>query len=301
MLVTGAGGFVGGAVVQALLASGHRAIALYRTAPAAPVPPGAEVGCADLVTDPLQALLADLRPDGIIHCAGLTQAPPTEEGRAALTAANLTATARLIAAAAGLPRPVRLVVVSSAAIYAPMPEGLEAIREDHPLRPAGAYGVSKAAVTLHALAQAKRLGLDLAVAVPFNVTGPGQPAHLVPQLFAAQLRAEPSDFALSNAQVVRDWVDVRDVAAALVRLGQPKGPQGMFNVASGQGHSLHQVLDLLCRLGGWQPVIRDGGLHNPAAVRTSIGSPARLRAATGWAPKIALEDSLRAMLRDAGS
>lgn len=299
VVVTGAGGFVGRAVVQTLLATGHRAIGVCRTAPDVPLPGGVEAVCADLATDPLHPVLAELRPDTIIHCAGLTHAPETGEGRAALTAANLTATVRLIEAAARLPQPVRLVVVSSAAIYAPMPEGLAATTEDHPLRPAGAYGVSKAAATLHALAQADRLDLDLAVAVPFNVTGPGQPAHLVPQVFVARLRADPLAFALSNPQSVRDWVDVRDVAAALVMLGQPQGPRGVFNVATGLGHSLQEVLDVLCRIGGWQPVVREGAAHNVAGVTRSIGSPARLVAATGWTPRVSLEDSLRDMIRAA--
>lgn len=282
--------------MRALAAQGADGIGLSRTAPASP---GHSV-CADLVTDPLDRLLADLRPDTILHCAGKTQAPETAAGRAALTAANLTATARLIEAAARLPHPVRLVVVSSAAIYAPMAEGLSAIREDHPMRPVSAYGDSKAAATRHALGEAGRLGLDLAVAVPFNVTGPGQPAHLVPHLFAAQLRAEPSGFALSNAQAVRDWVDVRDVAAALLALGEPDGPRGMFNLSTGVGHSLREVLEALCRVGGWQPAIREGVPHKPSGVSRSIGDPARLRAATGWVAQIPLQDGLRDMLGDAG-
>ena len=167
------------------------------------------------------------------------------------------------------------------------------------MRPASAYGVGKAAATRHALAEAGRRGLDLAVAVPFNVIGPSQPPHLVPQLFAAQLGADPAGLALSNPDVVRDWVDVRDVAAALVALSQPDGPRGMFNVASGVGYSLQEVLDALCRVGGWHPVIREGVPHNPSGVSRSIGNPARLRAATGWAAQIPLEDSLRDMLRGA--
>lgn len=296
MVVTGAGGFIGAAVLRALAARGERGIGLYRPRPG-PLPCGGEAVCADLVTGPLDQILADLHPDAIIHCAGRTQALETEAGRAGLMAANLTATARLIDAVARLPHPVRVVVVSSAAIYAPMAEGQATTGEDHPMRPAAAYGVSKLAATRYALAQAERLGLDLAVAVPFNVTGPGQPPHLVPQMFAAQLRAGAAAFALSNPDAVRDWVDVRDVAAALLALSQPGGPRGLFNVASGVGHSLQEVLTALCRVGGWHPAICEGAPHNPAGVSRSIGNPARLTAATGWAAQIPLEDSLRDMIR----
>ncbi|MFN4130785.1 MAG: NAD-dependent epimerase/dehydratase family protein, partial [Paracoccaceae bacterium] len=151
VIVTGAGGFVGGHVMTTLAQAAATPIGLIRALPPARQDHGFLWASADLVTDPLDALLAELRPDAIIHCAGLTAAPDTDAGRDALFAANITATARLIAAVARMQRPVRLVIVSSAAIWAPMPPGLTAIDEAHSMRPVAAYGVSKAAATLHAL------------------------------------------------------------------------------------------------------------------------------------------------------
>ena len=296
VIVTGAGGFVGGHVMKAVALSGATPIGLVRSGDPARCNTGWHWAKADLVTDPLDAILADLAPDAIIHCAGRTAAPDTDAGRADLFAANLTATSRLIAAISRMPHPVRTVVVSSAAIWAPMSPDQTVIDEGHGMRPVATYGVSKAAATLQALAESDRLGLDLAVAVPFNVIGPGQPHRLVPQVFIDQLRASPDVFTLSNGAAIRDWIDVRDVATALVALSGKNGPRGLFNVASGEGRSLQDMLTALCRIGGWRPEVRQGTPHDVSGVSKSIGTPQRLIAAAGWTRQFALDDSLREMI-----
>ncbi|MDO8884472.1 NAD(P)-dependent oxidoreductase [Pseudotabrizicola sp.] len=296
VIVTGAAGFIGSVVMTALAAAGAKPFGWVRGKSSEPLQTAFPWANADLAQDPLDALLAKISPGAIIHCAGRTAAPDTDEGRADLFTANLTATARLVGAVSRMPQPARLVIVSSAAIWAPMAPDQGTIDEHHPMRPAAAYGVSKAAATLHALAEADRLGLDLAVAVPFNVIGPGQTARLVPQVFIEQLRETPGRFTLSNPMAVRDWIDVRDVATALVALSQPNGPRGLFNVASGEGHSLKDMLSALCLIGGWQPDIENGTQHNASGVHKSIGDPQRLIAATGWTRQIPLDTSLRDMI-----
>ena len=296
VVVTGAGGFIGGFVMDALAKAGATPIGLIRAAQTPPNDPRFQWTSADLVSDPLTPLLADLRPDTIIHCAGRTFAPPNDAGRADLFTANLTATERLIEAVSQLRYPVRVVIVSSAAIWAPMTPDQAAIDEQHPMRPIAAYGDSKAAATRHALAESNRLDIDLAVAVPFNVIGPGQPQRLVPQVFIDQLRADPTVFTLSNATTVRDWVDVRDVAEALVALSCPVGPRGLYNIASSEGRSLQDLFATLCAIGGWQPDLHYGTPHLTASVNRSIGTPQRLMAATGWSRQIRLDASLRDMI-----
>ncbi|NEX46413.1 NAD-dependent epimerase/dehydratase family protein [Pseudotabrizicola algicola] len=295
VLVTGAAGFVGRHVVHHLLQAGAEPIGLVRTM--SPGQEGQPFACvsADLVNDPLDDLLHNLQPDAIIHCAGRTFAADTDEGRAQLDADNLAATTRLISAAARMPESLRLVIVSSAAIWAPMPDDLSAIDETHPMRPVAAYGVSKAAATLHALAEADRLGLDLAVGVPFNVIGPGQPQRLVPQVFIDTLRSRSGPLGVASG-VVRDWVDVRDVAAALVGLARPNGPRGLFNIASGKGVDLHAMLEAVCRIGNWKADVDVAAQPASSGVSRSIGDCRRLHAATGWAPRICLDDSLRDMI-----
>ena len=286
---------MGAHVLTALSHAGAEPIALVRGPAQVRDPLGAGFIVADLVHDPLDQVLQEIQADAIIHCAGRTFAADTDEGGAHLFADNVTATARLISAVARMPRPPRMAIVSSAAIWAPMVDGLAAIDETYPMRPVAAYGESKMAATLHALAEADRLGLDLAVGVPFNVIGPSQPRRLVPQVFIDQLRADPESFTL-HARAVRDWVDVRDVATALIALAQPGGPQGLFNIASGKGIGLRAMLATLCQIGGWNPVIRESARQTTSGVSRSIGDSRRLMDATGWAQRFTLQQSLRDMI-----
>lgn len=295
VIVTGAAGFLGAHVLTALSQAGAEPIALVRGAAQVRDALGTVFVAADLVHDPLEQVLKDIQADAIIHCAGRTFAADTDDGRAHLFVDNVTATSRLISAVARMPKRPRMAIVSSAAIWAPMADSLEAIDESHPMRPVAAYGESKMAATLHALAEADRLGLDLSVGVPFNVIGPGQPRRLVPQVFIDQLRADPESFTL-HATAVRDWVDVRDVATALVILAQPGGPQGLFNIASGKGIGLRAMLATLCQIGGWNPVIRESIQQATSGVSRSIGDSRRLMQATGWGQRFTLQQSLRDMI-----
>ena len=300
ILVTGAGGFVGRAVMSRIAQIGARPVGLVRRHDPAP---GADTGAwvyADLVTDPLDGLLSAAAPDGVIHCAGRASAPDTDAGRTSLYDANLMATVRLIAALSRMSSRPRVVVVSSAAIWAPMQPDQSMIDEQHPIRPSASYGVSKAAATLHALAEADRLDLDLAVAVLFNVIGPNQHKHMVPQVFIDAIRANPFSFALQNADVVRDWIDLTDVADALVALSRPNGPRGMFNVSTGTGRSLKHMIGEICKVGGWTPSLCPSDAAPAPGVAKSIGNPQKLRAATDWAPKVDLAQSLHRMIYGQG-
>ena len=284
--VTGAAGFLGGHVMRALAAAGAVPVGLARRA-------GGGLRGADLVQDPLEPVLAAIRPEAIIHCAGQTVATADAAGRERLFANNLTATTRLLDAVARTDAEVRVVVVSSAAIWAPMPPGLARIDERFEMAPIAAYGESKRAATQEALAR----DLDVAVAVPFNILGPGQPGHLVPQVFIDQLRDGSGRFSLRGPEVARDWLDVRDVAAALIALAEPGRARGLFNVASGDGVSLCEIVAALCRIGGWRPEIEEVISVAKSGVPRSIGDASRLRATTGWGPVIPLEQSLTEMVR----
>lgn len=295
VLVTGATGFVGRSVLAGLLQLGAKPVGWVRSPPVPNLDPRIGFAKVDLVKDELDPLLQALKPAAIIHCAGCTFAEETQAGKAHLFQSNLTATIRLISAVSRLPNPVRLVVVSSAAIWAPMTEGQAAIDETHPIRPVASYGVSKAAATVFALAEASLKDFDLAVAVPFNVIGPGQPSRLVPQVMIDQLRADAAKITVT-AGAVRDWIDVRDVAAALIALCARNGPRGLFNIASGRGVEVADLLAALCRIGGWQPFVHPAQCNTTSTVRRSIGDPRRLMAATGWAPKYTLEESLTDMI-----
>ena len=281
VLVTGAGGFIGGTLCRLL---GDWAVGMTRAD-------------LDLESGDIDGLLARIAPAAIVHCAGRLGEPAEEAGRRALFAANHLATERLFFAAARMPVRPRVVLVASAAIYAPMAEGQAAIAEDHPLGPVGQYGLSKAVAVLLAQALTARGELEVVTAVPFNLLGPGQDRRFVPQAFVAQLRGRPAVLRVGDLAALRDWVDVRDVAAALAALAEPGVAPGLYNIASGTGVSTGEVLERLCELAGHRPEFAgDAGVLARPTVSRSVGDPAKIARATGWRPTRGLDESLAEML-----
>lgn len=288
VLVTGASGFVGQAACAALADAGAEVIALRRD------------GRGDVALDPetgdLLTLMVCVRPQAVIHAAGM--ATGTDLSR--LMAVNHAMAARLLAAAeaAGAGR---VVLIGSAAAYAPMRAGQPAIDEDHPLAPISTYGQSKAALHRLGAAWAARGRMAVVTAVPFNLMGPGQPVRQAPQGFVAQLRARPETIRVGDLAAVRDWVDVRDAARALSLLALGDAAPGTYNIAGGKGIATGDLLDRLCALTGQSPRrVADGAVQARPTLPASIGDPARL-AARGWRPRVSVDQSLRDMLAAGGS
>jgi GDP-4-dehydro-6-deoxy-D-mannose reductase len=190
-----------------------------------------------------------------------------------------------------------VLVVTSGEIYGGSAAPV-ALDEGAPLAPASPYARSKAAAD--ALAAAS--GLDVVRARSFNHTGPGQGDTYVAASFARQLaemelgRREPV-LHVGNLAAVRDFLDVADVVEAYVRLLDPEVPAGAYNVASGIGRSIADLLDLLVEAAGVRPRIEvDASRWRPD--RASIGDAAKLRRATGWSPQIPFETTLARLLDD---
>ena len=104
---------------------------------------------------------------------------------------------------------------------------------------------------------------------------------------------------VGNLDAVRDFTDVRDVVRAY-RLLLEKGEAGQaYNVCSGRGRRIREVLDLLLAGSSARVEVRvDKERFRPSDVPAQVGDPSRVRAATGWEPRIALEQTLADLLSD---
>jgi len=203
---------------------------------------------------------------------------------------------------AGL-RPAVL-VVGSAEEYGCVPETELPIRETHPLRPASPYAVSKAAQGALALLYGPAGGMRVVLTRPFHHTGPGRGEAFAESSFARQIAEierglRPPVIEVGNLEAVRDFTDVRDVVRAY-RLLLDKGEAGQaYNVCSGRGLRIREVLNALIACSRTKVDVRlDPGRLRPSDVPAQVGDPARLRQATGWEPRIPLEKSLADLLED---
>src|SRR5262249_1706398 len=175
------------------------------------------------------------------------------------------------------------------------------IREDYPAQPPSFFGASKLAQTQLAAAAAGEWQLGILVVRPFNVLGPGLPAHyfaaaLAERLEKAKIAGGSGDFPVVNAEATRDFVDVRDVAEAMVglvtRAAPPAGTAAVYNVASGRETTVRAVAAKLCRLAGDFQVVDAGAGKSRSSILRSCGDPTRLRQAIGWTPRIGWEQSI---------
>ena len=301
VLVTGANGFVGRWVIGALLAAGHTVVAAG--GPDIAMPRGPQDGVRwiglDLLSNESVRAAANERVDAVIHLAGFASGAEALKNPGLAWDINAAGTARLLQAlgdrrAAGAGDPVVL-FVSSAEVYGPSPRPLV---ETDPVRPRSPYAASKAGAELAAQETAARTGLRVVTARPFPHTGPGQDERFAIPSFARRLRLAKQLKArvvtVGNLDVTRDMLDVRDVAGAYLALLERGTPGEAYNVSSGSGQSLRAVFQQLAEMVGVDAIPEtDAAYVRPADLPCLIGDSSKLRAATGWAPSISLDRTLR--------
>jgi GDP-4-dehydro-6-deoxy-D-mannose reductase len=282
--VSGAGGFVGTHLAPHLEAGGHALVAVDH-----------EVDVRDPAA--VERSIAAAQPEAVVHLAALASVVRGLEDPALAARTNALGTLHVLRAVARVAPSARVLLVSSGEIYG---AGGEAPHDESaPLAPTTPYARSKAAADLLGACFADR-GLDVVRVRPFSHTGPGQSDSYVAPSFARQIaeieagRRAP-ELRVGNLDSIRDVLDVRDVVDAYRRLLDRRVPAGVYNVARGSGVAVREILALLLSLSRVEPVVRvDPALWRPASA--AVGSAERLRRATGWQPRVALGDTLRAVL-----
>jgi GDP-4-dehydro-6-deoxy-D-mannose reductase len=315
LLVTGAHGFVGGHLVDHLRAE-HPEVevfALIRPRGGAPGarPGGAALLEADLDDAPaVAAAVATARPDRIVHLAGQSSVHHSWIDPGATLRTNVLGLVHLMDAvrAEGL-RP-RVLVVGSADEYGIVEQASVPVREDTPVRPVSPYAVSKLAQGLLALEYAVPGGVEVIRTRTFPHTGPGRGEAFAESSFARQIveverGRRAAVLSVGNLDVVRDFTDVRDVVRAYwalldrVSTASRARLDTVYNVCSGRGVRLADLLTRLIALAGVKVEVRqDPARFRPADIPVLVGDPSRLRAATGWEPRIDLDRTLRDLLED---
>ncbi|MEG3178435.1 GDP-mannose 4,6-dehydratase [Sphingomonas sp. RB3P16] len=293
-LVTGVNGFTGRYMAKRLSDAGHEVHGLAREAARVGQDAIGVLHSGDLLDqDGISALIAEVRPDYIVHLAGIAFVAHGDLGEMYRT--NILGTRALLEASATASTPPRAVLVASSAnVYGNASAGT--LTEATPIRPANDYAITKAAVENLAAIYASRL--PVIVARPFNYTGVGQSdAFLIPKI-VSYIKQKAPVIELGNLDVARDFSDVRAVVDAYLRLIEaPEAVGGTFNVCSGEAASLREVVALACRIAGHEIDVR----VNPAFVRANEvkllqGSRAALERVIGPLAMPPLEDTLRWMI-----
>ena len=164
---------------------------------------------------------------------------------------------------------------------------------------------TKAAADLQALQYHLSDGLDTVRLRLFGSVGPGRSAdyfpgrqvHRVAAILEGRADAVVPTFSLAGA---RDYVDVRDVAQAVVAAADRGRAGAVYNVATGRAWPLRRIVERLIAIGGVDADINEQRKLPPGRHGAVVaGDATRLREDTGWQPRITMEDSLRDALIEA--
>jgi GDP-4-dehydro-6-deoxy-D-mannose reductase len=247
-----------------------------------------------LEVEALRAAMEEARPAAVVHLAAESSVAGSWDGVARTWSVNVVGTANVLEAVRAESSAARVLVPSTGDVYGKAE--VTPTTEDAPVRPLSPYAASKAAAEL-ACAQAVATGLDVVVARAFPHTGPGQDERFAVGSWARQIaRLEAKgggSLRVGNLTPVRDLLDVRDVCRAYELLLDQGVPAGTYNVATGSPVAMREVVELLVENASAPVrVEQDEARLRPVDVPTLSGDASRLCAATGWEPRLALEQTL---------
>jgi GDP-4-dehydro-6-deoxy-D-mannose reductase len=313
VLVTGADGFVGRWLIRRLLDDGREVCGAVRPVQSPPAGGGLDltpeernaVRWAPLELSDQESVrkCVDLPYDAVLHLAAVSSNIEAARDPAYAWSVNAGGTARIVQILAEAKRMGRadplVLVVSTSEVYGcgePQPR-----RETDPVAPCSPYAASKAGTELAALEAWRRAELRVVVARPFAHTGPGQDQRFFVPALAHRLkfakRVGAPVVKVGNLEPVREFLHVRDVVDAYARLMTKGQPGEIYNVASGQAISLEELFYKLADLIGVRPIPEaDPDLMRGGDIPHLVGDASKLRAATGWAPRYTLEETLREVL-----
>ncbi len=288
ILVTGAAGFVGTAVVQRLLSAGHQVAGLcHSTRPAGmtDVRPGDILDAASL-----PEAVAGI--DAVCHLAALTRVRESFQDPLAYFQVNVTGTVNLLRAmdaeTARAGRPLRLVLASTGAVYGT--RARQPITEDEIPAPVNPYGASKLAAEAAAAYQAGTGKIGSVVLRAFNISGAvggrgdGDLSRMIPRTLAVAAGRVGRLHVNGDGTAVREYLHVDDFARACVLAldACEPGTSRIYNVGSGAATTVRDIISTAERITGrpvpvsWEPARPEPGIL--------LADSSRIRADLGWEP-----------------
>jgi UDP-glucose 4-epimerase len=292
-LVTGGAGFIGSRLVRALLAADWQVCVLDdfsvgREADLAFAGDAVPRVAADVsVAGAVEQALAAWQPSVVFHLAALHFIPHCERDPARALEINVLGTQRVLDAMAGRPG-CRLIFASTGDVYASAPEPHH---ETSPLAPGSLYGITKLTGE-HLIRHAAARGTACRIARLFNVFGPGdRTPHVLPDIVRGLVQRGAID--IGRLDPVRDYVYVDDVAAALLRLADYDGEERLFNIGSGEGRSVQQLIDAVLDAHGATAAVRtDPAKVRPVERPVLVADIERARRVLGWSPQTSFRDGI---------
>jgi UDP-glucose 4-epimerase len=300
VLVTGAAGFIGSALCRRLQSEGHDVIGFDNLSR----------GRAEHLSQDVRLIEGDIRdaatvtqtvaawaPECVVHLAAMHFIPDCIARPQETMAVNVEGTRVVLESCRGS-SVRRVIFASSAAVYAPVDR--PCVEDATPLRPLEVYGESKLVAEQLVRGFYDETRTPTSILRFFNAIGRNETnPHVVPHIFESLQRSEVIE--LGNTAACRDYIDTRDVAAAIAAVAAAVEGFAVFNVGTGVASSVHDIVESLGRILGRPITI----VQEPSRVRATdrmllVADIEKIRRATSWMPRVSLDDSLRDLVEAYG-
>jgi nucleoside-diphosphate-sugar epimerase len=275
ILVTGASGFVGRRLVEALRRRGETVV----------------------THSSRDGDLARMRPQArdvrhVYHLAAKTYVPDSWIRPQEFYEVNVLGTVNVLEYCRENGASLTLV---SSYVYG-RPERLP-IPEDHPLRAFNPYGHSKLLAEQTAQFYRENYGARVTIVRPFNLYGPGQPDQfLIPTLIRQALSPAPDAIAVADLRPKRDYIYVDDLVDLLILAGAESEP-GVYNAGTGVSTSVQEVAECIVALAGANKPVVSRQEERPNEVLDTVADITRARTHLGWQPTVGLREGLARIIR----
>jgi GDP-4-dehydro-6-deoxy-D-mannose reductase len=312
ILVTGAAGFVANHFISYLqtLQTKTNIIGLYNST--IPIQISTEnctlefVQCNMLDAIKLQSILEKHQPTFILHLAAQSSVANSWVHPAETVANNMSYFINICEAVRKSKIVCRIVSVGSAEVYGANEQ--IALVENRICTPNNPYGIGRLAQEKMMELFVKTYNLDIVGTRSFNHIGPGQDTRFVIPSFAKQIMMQKKegknaiDLEVGNVEIIRDFLDVRDVVHAYYLLMQ-NGEKGLiYNVCSGHGTSIADIIALMASVNNIEvkKIVMPERIR-PNDIVSIVGDNNLLKSATGWVQSILMEKTVKDIVENIGT
>lgn len=249
-------------------------------------------------------VVGDVRPDYVLHLASLSSVAESWHSPVASFLNNTNVFLNLVdAVRVRGPEGCRVLSVGSSEEYGVVGAAELPLAESHMIVPENPYAVARVAEEYLARIYARGYGLSVCCTRSFNHIGPGQSDRFVVSSIARQLAElalglrEPV-VTIGDGTIVRDFIDIEDVVRAYYRILRSGVPGEVYNVCSGHGHSVLEVVYALSEISGVDAMVEvDPALLRPIDNPVLVGDYSKLERETGWKPRVTFDASLGKLYR----